>query len=68
MDKTIVCLMCENIRARQVDLDKMFKADLEKTIDFLHNQYEEARLQLNQQHGSQSVSLESFLSPERTST
>ncbi len=46
MRKTVVSLMCNNIKDQAADIDHW---DDEKAIKFIHSQYLKAQRQLNQQ-------------------
>lgn len=47
MDKTVVSLMCENIRKLRVDVNEMTRINPDMTIRFIHGQYLEARRELS---------------------
>ena len=54
MERTVVSLMCENIRSLAIDVDELVKVDQEKAIRFIHGQYKKAQRDLNKQGLSQS--------------
>ena len=47
MDKTVVSLMCENIKKLSVDIDEMVRNDANQAVDFIHDQYYYAQCELN---------------------
>ncbi len=58
MDKTVVSLMCENIKKLPVDINEMVRTDPERAVRFIHGQYLDAKselsLKLSQELESQS--------------
>ena len=54
MRKLAVSLMCNRIKKLKVDVDELAYNEPEKCIRFIHDQYEEAESNLNQENESQS--------------
>ncbi len=48
MDKTVVSLMCENIKKLPVDIDQMLKSNPDKLVRFIHGQYRIAQKKSSQ--------------------
>lgn len=53
MDKTVISLMCENIKKQSVDVDEMARQDAEEAIKYIHRQYRLAARQLSTQSQSE---------------
>lgn len=58
MDKTVVSLMCENIRKLPVDVNAMVRDDPDRAVRFIHGQYREAKREISQglPQGTESLS------------
>lgn len=53
MDKMTIRMMCDNINKLKIDIDEMAYNNPEKCVRFIHGQYEEAKVKLNQSAESQ---------------
>jgi hypothetical protein len=61
MKKEIVCLMCENIKSQNVDIDKLAIEDPEKAIEYVHGQYRIAQEVFKEKRSQYELQSENFV-------
>lgn len=47
MEKEIICLMCQDIRNNNIDINQLAIENSEDAIDFIHSEYQIASQQFN---------------------